>query len=452
MASHVLNLHKMKVEGSKLGRPVVSKITTKSFGKVSCVRYFVKNKYGKFMVQATSKDDSFKKILTIDVSNRKFQMSKGITCKSMPDKIAAILLLWLATDAKPGSEKVKTQGSPIITISILDVDNKVSITSGLSEQIVNKIEELSGKKITSFQKFMAKLPVALTVGFTAVSLVAIIYKYIKFLFRWKSERKSDAREKIADQEIFSSQSEDDPAFIDYSYIKKVINNVITGRIRACTLCGPPGMSKTYMVKRCMYFAGMEPGKDFIVAKGSVITVKDFFVFVYENRDKILVLDDFDSPLTDRDMVNMLKAMMDSYGQRRVFLPKTITDQEQSVSKGQVPIPSSVPTRFDFEGRVILVTNIKKGGVDKAIKSRAIPLEVNFNAKRMLNILQKMMKHMEPKEAPMKMKQEVFNYIMQLYKKKPDIIINFRNYHDAVCLRLGISEGWKECVKEMVEFN
>jgi hypothetical protein len=435
--NYVKNLHRLKVKNCKIHKPIITKTISKSLGSLSAIRYYVKNKNGDFILQATSKDDSFNDIISVDVSNNRYQITEGMMIDSgSPNNVVAGVMCYYAIKYKPVYIEIKA-GVNIVSDCIM---MRATMFSSFWEKVKLKWEQDPNAVLA------IGIPSVIYLGIVGFVFVKQMIKIYKGTVRWNVERTSDKVEKVADKNLFIEQKDNDPAFIHYDAVKKSINSVLEGNLRACILCGPPGMSKTYLVKRCLHFNGMSPGSDYNTLKGSSVGLKEFFLFVYQNKDKVLILDDFDTPMRDPDMINILKAMTDSYKQRRVTLPYKEGDDST------LGLPSDVPTRFDFGGKVIIITNMKESQMDDAVMSRAITEEINFDPKKMFKVLDIMLKHMEPKEASIKVKREVLLFIKGLYKKNKNVVLNFRNFQDAVCLKLGIPSGWERCVMRLVKYK
>ena len=227
--------------------------------------------------------------------------------------------------------------------------------------------------------------------------------------------------------------------------RKYVKYVADKKAKSLIICGPPGMSKTYIVRRVFHFKGLTPGKDYWIAKGSSLGIIEAYTLFYKNRDRIIVLDDFDTPLRNEDMINMLKAITDSYSKRVLALPREIL-----ISSGEGGTEEQgVPEQFEFRGHLIIITNIEKKHIDRALLSRSPTIEVNFNTKEILEALQSLMKFINP-DIHMEMKKEVYNYILEL-KKNSKIHLDFRGFKSAIEVRYCVPEHWKEMTKIIVNF-
>jgi hypothetical protein len=79
-----------------------------------------------------------------------------------------------------------------------------------------------------------------------------------------------------------------------------------------------------------------------------------------------VFDDCDSVLKDPVALNLLKSALDSYGKRIISWNADMKDED-------------LPRSFNFEGRVIFISNMDDGRIDQAIRSRSMMIDLSMNA-------------------------------------------------------------------------
>ena len=286
------------------------------------------------------------------------------------------------------------------------------------------------------------------VGTMTVFSLLMKYKfYFVRMINWFKERYvTGPAEETMNQQLFIGQKGDEPAFAMYDKVTRYIKHVSEGRANALVIYGPPGMSKTYIVRRTFHFQGLKPLRDYSIEKGSTLGLASTFYLLYKNRNKILVLDDFDKPLQDADTVNLLKACTDTYGIRILSLPT-----EKKMSSDDTGKVSAIPSKFEFRGKIIIITNIDKRNIDKALLSRAPAIEANYNSKEVIKSLETLLKFINP-SAPMALKEEVYNYIIKLRRDRPNKVkVDFRAFQSAVDARIGNPEGWVDMVKLIVDY-
>lgn len=157
-----------------------------------------------------------------------------------------------------------------------------------------------------------------------------------------------------------------------------MDSVITKVHRSVVIYGQSGMGKTHVVTNSLIQHGLVEGEDYVVLR-SHTTPLMLYVWLYLMRDenKFVVLDDCDGILANETGLNLLKAATDnSFRQvgwsssNELFDPTT-----------KDPIPSS----FEFNGRVIITTNIRPvtgrsriANHMDAIRSRSAAFKFNLN--------------------------------------------------------------------------
>lgn len=298
----------------------------------------------------------------------------------------------------------------------------------------------------SEQGFAAAIPAIISGILGLASLIMIAVYYFKTI-KYAAEEYyvNTTIENELNKELFVGQKKNESGFEMFAKLEGYINMVLEKKTNSLILCGPPGMSKTYMVRRTLYFANKVPGREYRIEKGSALGIAAIYQLLYANRSKLLVLDDFDTPLANEDIVNLIKAATDSYGKRIISLSpeKMIGTQAQTRSEA--------PVKFEFTGQLILITNKKKEDLDLALRSRSPVVEVLFNTKDVLDSMDKLLKFIAP-QVPYQTKLEVFNYIKLLYKNDPRVNVTFRSVKAAIDSRVGNPTDWKDMVKLIVEYK
>lgn len=108
----------------------------------------------------------------------------------------------------------------------------------------------------------------------------------------------------------------------------------------------------------------ESRKLFTVVKGYT-TAKALFRTLYENRNRTIIFDDCDEVLKHPVATNLLKAALDSYEKRIVTW--------NAESFGDDDLPRS----FEFKGSVIIISNMARTKIDRAVRTRSICVDVSM---------------------------------------------------------------------------
>lgn len=132
-----------------------------------------------------------------------------------------------------------------------------------------------------------------------------------------------------------------------------------------------GLGKTYTVMSVLEMMGFQEDVDYFLVKGAKLTPIAFYETIHEHQDKLIILDDSDTILGNGDVRNMLKAALDTSGTR------TMTYVSPAVeSKG-------LPTKFEFNGQLIVISNKKITDFDQPFISRVVPVDVTMTREETL---------------------------------------------------------------------
>ena len=206
----------------------------------------------------------------------------------------------------------------------------------------------------------------------------------------------------------------------FNNLERLTKMVGRGIQPSLVITGGAGLGKTYLVKKTLTDMGLEEAKQFVHFKGRA-TAAGLFVTLYENSDKIIVLDDCDSVFKDMDAVNMLKAALDSYDTRKLSY---ISTKPLKDAYGD-----PVPRHFEFTGKIIFISNISQSKLDDAIKSRSFVSDISMNTKQMFQRIDDLKTQIETK-IPNEVKDKALEIMKGLEKKYDGVEINLRSFIKA----------------------
>jgi len=206
----------------------------------------------------------------------------------------------------------------------------------------------------------------------------------------------------------------------FNNLERLTKMVGRGIQPSLVITGGAGLGKTYLVKKTLTDMGLEEAKQFVHFKGRA-TAAGLFVTLYENSDKIIVLDDCDSVFKDMDAVNMLKAALDSYDTRKLSY---ISTKPLKDAYGD-----PVPRHFEFTGKIIFISNISQSKLDEAIKSRSFVSDISMNTKQMFQRIDDLKDQIETK-IPKEVKDKALEIMKGLEKKYDGVEINLRSFIKA----------------------
>jgi hypothetical protein len=111
-------------------------------------------------------------------------------------------------------------------------------------------------------------------------------------------------------------------------------------------------------------------KSFTTVKG-YSTAKGLYRTLFENNGSVIVFDDCDAVLKDPVALNLLKGALDSYGKRIISWNADMKDED-------------LPRSFNFEGRVIFISNLGQDKIDQAIRSRSMMIDLSMTTEQKID--------------------------------------------------------------------
>lgn len=248
-----------------------------------------------------------------------------------------------------------------------------------------------------------------------------------------SKAKKGAPQKLSFMTVVEKR---DPKVM-FSNLERLTKMVGRGIQPSLVITGGAGLGKTYLVKKTLTEMGLEEAKQFVHFKGRA-TAAGLFVTLYENCDKIIVLDDCDSVFKDDDAVNILKAALDSYDTRKLSY---ISTKPLKDAYGD-----PVPRHFEFTGKIIFISNIAQSKLDEAIKSRSFVSDISMNTEQMFKRIDDLMGDMETK-IPVEVKEKALKIMKDLEAKYDGVEINLRSFIKAsrIC-----AMGFADCESMVAE--
>jgi hypothetical protein len=165
----------------------------------------------------------------------------------------------------------------------------------------------------------------------------------------------------------------------FAFVEQLVSMVADGVQPSAVITGEGGLGKTYTVTKTLKDKGYTDISDLAEFQvGSVVSMRKAFKMVkgystakglyrtlFENNKGIVVFDDCDAVLKDPVALNVLKSALDSYGKRIISWNADFRDDD-------------LPRSFNFEGRVIFISNLDEGKIDQAIRSRSMMIDLTMS--------------------------------------------------------------------------
>jgi hypothetical protein len=164
----------------------------------------------------------------------------------------------------------------------------------------------------------------------------------------------------------------------FGFVEKLVTMVANNVQPSAVITGEGGLGKTYTVTKTLEENGYKDISDladfqvgavintrkcFTMVKG-YSTAKGLYRTLFENNKSVIVFDDCDAVLKDPVALNLLKGALDSYGKRIISWNADMRDDD-------------LPRSFNFEGRVIFISNMDQDRIDQAIRSRSMMIDLSM---------------------------------------------------------------------------
>lgn len=148
----------------------------------------------------------------------------------------------------------------------------------------------------------------------------------------------------------------------FDFVEQFTTLVARGIIPSYIITGNGGIGKSFTVTNTLEKLGLvedsigETDGDFIIIKGHS-TAKALYRTLFENNGKVIVFDDCDSAHKDPIAANILKGALDSTDKRVISWGAETDD--------------GLPSRFEFVGRCIFISNLPLKKFPQALISRSM---------------------------------------------------------------------------------
>lgn len=217
----------------------------------------------------------------------------------------------------------------------------------------------------------------------------------------------------------------------FEFIEAYTKLCARGVIPSLILTGSGGIGKTKNVMNTLAALNLvedsigEVDGDYIFVKG-YSTARNLYTTLYHNNGKIIIFDDCDSAFKDTISSNILKGALDSNGKRVITWGAESRDE-------------SIPSRFEFFGKVIFISNITLSKFPQALLSRSMLVDLTLNDMEMVDRIEQVFA--EETEYEDDDKAEALDFIKRNASKFKDL--NVRSAFNALKMKVALGENWEK---------
>lgn len=215
--------------------------------------------------------------------------------------------------------------------------------------------------------------------------------------------KGGSGEEYESDEVQRLEKEDHVSFSEsIEHLQGLTTALIKGSTNAIFVAGKGGTGKTQTIEDTLAAQGLTDGGGYYKITGSASPI-GIYSMLYKYRKGIIVFDDCDGALESQDGRNIIKAATDTKKIRKIAWGKKSAGmfdpdsepQREDPAEGEDDLDADddrIPKHFNFEGRVIFISNLplNKLDPDGALRTRAFIINIDPTAKEMLERMEEIM--------------------------------------------------------------
>ncbi len=227
-------------------------------------------------------------------------------------------------------------------------------------------------------------------------------------------------------------------------VRMGVRTVTRGHKTSRLITGVPGVGKSYSVMDELKAESNEDETafDLVYVTGGLKDARTFYQFLSENNDKkkLIVFDDVNTILKDKECVEILRCACENEAQRII----TFSDNVLAKNKRH-------KEKLKFHSKIIIITNIPARKIDDAIVSRTSPIDITASIDEIFHYVADRAKVAPPRKVGLTHKHDVLNFIKHEVGFENIQRFDFRVFEDACLWRAStdIEKEWKSYIYNLV---
>lgn len=271
----------------------------------------------------------------------------------------------------------------------------------------------------------------------------------------------------------------------YGHLAQLVEFAADGKLKSLLIYGGPGTGKTFTIMKVVKDKGLTPGKDYIKMSGKASPIK-IYETLYMYRDGgMVIFDDLDSMWRNEDATNILKAALDTSPVREISWDSNNTvniskmskeaqqdymerldrqiageaveevddddddDEEGGRKKKAKPAKKlKFPATFEFTGRVVFISNLKKEEFDSAILSRSAKIDMSMSAEEILKRMRDVLGGLGGDDVSLERKTELLDHLLSMNKKGQLDQVTMREFIKGMNILRSGAPNWRDLIQYM----
>lgn len=271
----------------------------------------------------------------------------------------------------------------------------------------------------------------------------------------------------------------------YGHLAQLVSMACKGSLRSLLIYGGPGTGKTFTIMKTVNEMGLAKNKDYVKLSGKASPVEIYKTLFMYRDGGLVIFDDLDSMWRNEDATNILKAALDTSPVREISwqsnqtmnvskmpeamkqelfakLDRQIAGEEEpeeaedeggdedgedkKEKKKRAPTKIKFPSTFDFKGRIVFISNLKKEDFDTAILSRSAKINMDLSPEQILERMRKILPKLGGDDVPIKQKEELLDHLLVMHKRKEIDAVTMREFTKGLDIVRSGTPNWKELLQ------
>lgn len=266
----------------------------------------------------------------------------------------------------------------------------------------------------------------------------------------------------------------------YGHLSQLVEMACKGSLRSLLIYGGPGTGKTFTIMQTIKNAGMVAGKDYVKISGKASPIAIYQTLFMFREGGMILFDDCDSMWGNEDATNILKAALDTSPVREIswnarntinvskmsdekkqelykqidrqlaveagMEDDTLDDGGEEDTKVRKNAPLRFPSAFDFKGRVVFISNLKKEEFDSAIMSRSAKINMDLTPKEVLQRMRAILPNLGGDDVSLEKKEELLDHLIVMHGRGELDAVTMREFVKGMNILRSGAPNWKELVQ------
>lgn len=157
-------------------------------------------------------------------------------------------------------------------------------------------------------------------------------------------------------------------------LEKLTRLIAERKLNSLVVTGQAGIGKTVSVTSVLDDLGLVEDEDYVIVKGHS-TPFSLYKTLYDFQERLILFDDCDSVFDSEIGANILKAVLDTTGKRKVTWKTTER------------VLGDYPDTFEFHGQVIFISNLTLEDLPAAVLSRSVMVDIWLDNDEVVDLME-----------------------------------------------------------------